>query len=111
MGLAGSRAVGSTTPARQLELAHVSHSFAWRGRSEGSFRLRGRGRPTRDSLLGSTPTSACGTRRPMPSSRRLRVIVPRDAVEAISEEDQEAGLKCLEGIYKADLPYAKEIFE
>lgn len=37
--------------------------------------------------------------------------MPRDAVEAISEEDHEAGLKCLEGIYKADLPYAKEIFE
>jgi hypothetical protein len=37
--------------------------------------------------------------------------VPRDAVEAISEEDHESGLRYLEAIYKADLPYTKELME
>lgn len=41
--------------------------------------------------------------------RGYEVIVPRDAVEAISEEDHESGLKYLEAIYQADLPYTKEI--
>lgn len=41
--------------------------------------------------------------------RGYRVIVPRDAVEAISEEDHESGLRYLEAIYKAELPYAKEL--
>jgi hypothetical protein len=39
------------------------------------------------------------------------VIVPRDAVEAISEEDHQAGLKYLETIYKTDLPYSKELLD
>lgn len=43
--------------------------------------------------------------------RGYRVVVPRDAVEAISEEDQESGIKYLETIYKADLPYAKELLD
>lgn len=43
--------------------------------------------------------------------RGYEVIVPRDAVEAISEEDHQAGLKYLETIYKADLPYSKELLD
>lgn len=43
--------------------------------------------------------------------RGYRVIVPRDAVEAISEEDHQAGLAYLETMYKADLPYAKELLD
>jgi len=43
--------------------------------------------------------------------RGYEVIVPRDAVEAISEEDHETGLKYLEAIYKVDLPYTKELLE
>ncbi len=43
--------------------------------------------------------------------RGYRVIVPKDAVEAISEEDHESGLKYLEAMYKVDLPYAKELLE
>lgn len=43
--------------------------------------------------------------------RGYEVIVPRDAVEAISEEDHESGLRYLEAIYKADLPYTKELME
>jgi nicotinamidase-related amidase len=41
--------------------------------------------------------------------RGYKVIVPRDAVEAISEEDHEAGISYLETMYKADLPYTKEL--
>lgn len=41
--------------------------------------------------------------------RGYSVIVPRDAVEAISEEDHESGLKYLETIYKVDLPSTKEL--
>ena len=41
--------------------------------------------------------------------RGYRVIVPQDAVEAVSEEDHQAGLKYLEGIYKVELPYAREL--
>jgi nicotinamidase-related amidase len=37
------------------------------------------------------------------------VIVPRDAVEAVSEEDHESGLKYLEGIYRIELPYTREL--
>lgn len=43
--------------------------------------------------------------------RGYEVIVPRDAVEAISDEDHESGLKYLEAMYKADLPYTKELLE
>lgn len=43
--------------------------------------------------------------------RGYQVIVPRDAVEAISEEDHESGLKYLETIYKVDLPHTKELLE
>jgi len=43
--------------------------------------------------------------------RGYHVIVPRDAVEAISDEDHESGLRYLETIYKADLPYTKELLE
>lgn len=41
--------------------------------------------------------------------RGYKVIVPREAVEAISEQDHESGLKYLETIYKVDLPYTKEL--
>lgn len=41
--------------------------------------------------------------------RGYEVIVPRDAVEAVSDEDHESGLRYLETIYKTDLPYAKEL--
>jgi nicotinamidase-related amidase len=43
--------------------------------------------------------------------RGYQVIVPKDAVEAISEEDHQAGLSYLETMYKADLPYTKEVLE
>lgn len=43
--------------------------------------------------------------------RGYRVVVPRDAVEAVSEEDHESGLSYLEPIYKVDLPYAKELLD
>lgn len=43
--------------------------------------------------------------------RGYEVIVPKDAVEAVSDEDHESGLKYLETIYKADLPYTKELLE
>jgi nicotinamidase-related amidase len=43
--------------------------------------------------------------------RGYRVVVPRDAVEAVSEEDQESGLKYLEAMYKVDLPYTKELLD
>lgn len=43
--------------------------------------------------------------------RGYRVIVPRDGVEAISEEDHQSGLAYLETMYKADLPYTKEVLE
>lgn len=43
--------------------------------------------------------------------RGYEVIVPRDGVEAISEEDHQAGLSYLETMYKADLPYTKEVLE
>ncbi|MGQ0670951.1 MAG: cysteine hydrolase family protein [Actinomycetota bacterium] len=41
--------------------------------------------------------------------RGYKVVVPQDAVEAISEEDHESGLRYLETIYKADVVYAKEL--
>ncbi|MGH2710580.1 MAG: cysteine hydrolase family protein [Actinomycetota bacterium] len=41
--------------------------------------------------------------------RGYEVVVPRDAVEAPTEEDHESGLVYLESIYKADLPYTKEL--
>jgi nicotinamidase-related amidase len=43
--------------------------------------------------------------------RGYRVMVPRDGVEAISEEDHQSGLAYLETMYKADLPYTKEVLE
>jgi nicotinamidase-related amidase len=43
--------------------------------------------------------------------RGYKVMVPKDAVEAPSEEDHQAGLAYLEAIYKADLPYTKEVLE
>lgn len=43
--------------------------------------------------------------------RGYRVVVPRDAVEAISKEDHESGLKYLEAIYKVDLPHTKELLD
>lgn len=43
--------------------------------------------------------------------RGYEVVVPKDAVEAISDEDHEAGLRYLETIYKVDLPYTKELLE
>jgi nicotinamidase-related amidase len=43
--------------------------------------------------------------------RGYQVIVPKDAVEAISEDDHQAGLAYLETMYKADLPYTKEVLE
>jgi nicotinamidase-related amidase len=43
--------------------------------------------------------------------RGYRVIVPRDGVEAISEEDHQSGLAYLETMYKADVPYTKEVLE
>jgi nicotinamidase-related amidase len=41
--------------------------------------------------------------------RGYKVIVPRDAVEALTEEEHLSGLKYLETIYGADLPYTKEL--
>ncbi len=41
--------------------------------------------------------------------RGYRVVVPRDAVEAMSEEDHEGGLRYLETIYKAEVVHAKEL--
>jgi nicotinamidase-related amidase len=41
--------------------------------------------------------------------RGYRVIVPRDAVEAISDEDHQSGLRYLEAVYKVDLPDAKQL--
>jgi nicotinamidase-related amidase len=43
--------------------------------------------------------------------RGYDVIVPSDAVEAVTEEDHQAGLAYLETMYKADLPYTKEVLE
>jgi nicotinamidase-related amidase len=43
--------------------------------------------------------------------RGYDVVVPKDAVEAISEEDHESGLKYLEVMYKVDQPYAKELLD
>jgi hypothetical protein len=37
--------------------------------------------------------------------------VPKDAVEAVTEDDHESGLRYLEAIYKADQPYAKELLD
>ncbi|HWO69277.1 MAG TPA: isochorismatase family cysteine hydrolase [Actinomycetota bacterium] len=41
--------------------------------------------------------------------RGYAVVVPRDAVEAMSDEDHEDGLRYLETIYKAEVLYAKEL--
>ena len=43
--------------------------------------------------------------------RGYEVVVPRDAVEAVTEEDHQSGLVYLETMYKADLPYTKEVLE
>jgi nicotinamidase-related amidase len=41
--------------------------------------------------------------------RGYRVVVPRDAVEALSEEDHRSGLQYLETIYQAEVPHTKEL--
>jgi nicotinamidase-related amidase len=41
--------------------------------------------------------------------RGYAVVVPRDAVEAMSDEDHEGGLRYLETIYKAEVLHAKEL--
>ncbi len=41
--------------------------------------------------------------------RGYRVVVPRDAVEAMSDEDHEGGLRYLETIYRAEVAHAKEL--
>lgn len=43
--------------------------------------------------------------------RGYKVVVPRDAVEAFSDEDHESGLAYLEMAYKVDMPYAKELLD
>jgi nicotinamidase-related amidase len=41
--------------------------------------------------------------------RGYRVTVPRDAVESLSEEDHQSGLAYLDRMYKAALPYTREL--
>lgn len=43
--------------------------------------------------------------------RGYRVVVPRDAVEAPTEEDHEAGLRYLELAYRPDMPHTKELLD
>ncbi len=43
--------------------------------------------------------------------RGYRVIVPPDAVEAISDENHQSGLRYLEAIYKVDLPDTKQLLQ
>jgi nicotinamidase-related amidase len=64
-----------------------------------------------DTLVGSGQhTNIC--RRHTTADAVFRgdsVVVPKDAVEAVSEEDQEGGLRYLETIYRVDAPYTKEL--
>ncbi len=41
--------------------------------------------------------------------RGYGVVVPRDAVEAMSDEDHEGGLRYLETVYEAEVLHAKEL--
>ena len=43
--------------------------------------------------------------------RGYRVIVPPDAVEAISDENHQSGLRYLEAMYKVDLPDTKQLLQ
>jgi nicotinamidase-related amidase len=43
--------------------------------------------------------------------RGYRVIVPRDAVESLSDEDHQSGLRYLEVMYKVDLPATKQLLQ
>lgn len=43
--------------------------------------------------------------------RGYKVVVPRDAVEAFTEDDHESGLAYLEMAYKTDMPYTKELLD
>jgi nicotinamidase-related amidase len=43
--------------------------------------------------------------------RGYRILVPRDAVEALTEEEHVSGLDYLATVYGADLPYTKELLE
>ena len=41
--------------------------------------------------------------------RGFKIVVPRDAVEALTEEEHEQGLQYLSTVYGVDLPYTKEL--
>jgi len=41
--------------------------------------------------------------------RGYKIVVPRDAVEALTEEEHVQGLNYLETVYAADTPYTKEL--
>jgi hypothetical protein len=41
--------------------------------------------------------------------RGYKIVVPRDAVEALTEEEHVQGLNYLETVYAADMPYTKEL--
>jgi nicotinamidase-related amidase len=41
--------------------------------------------------------------------RGYEVIVPEDAVEAVTEEDHKSGLQYLRTMYKTKIPYTKEL--
>ena len=43
--------------------------------------------------------------------RGYEIVVPEDAVEAVTEEDHENGLEYLRQIYKVETPYAKELLQ
>jgi nicotinamidase-related amidase len=43
--------------------------------------------------------------------RGYQVIVPPDAVEALSEEEHQSGLRYLEAIYRVDLPDTKQLLQ
>ena len=41
--------------------------------------------------------------------RGFKIVVPRDGVEALTEEEHEQGLQYLSTVYGVDLPYTKEL--
>jgi len=43
--------------------------------------------------------------------RGYKIVVPRDAVEALTEEDHVSGLEYLAALYAAHLPYTKELLD
>src|SRR6266566_4502096 len=43
--------------------------------------------------------------------RGYQVIVPPDAVESLSEEDHQSGLRYLDAMYKVDLPDTKQLLQ